>query len=158
MGLLSERKLTVSESCREAVDRLHETMKLLDLSLIDLAHKERRFTIAIALFSLWVGFGIADFVSAATVVYSIGQVSGMRPEHVFWNPEDGGVFINFTWFGLGLSISIVLSAVSLCFSLISSVSRRSARRRVKDMNEKLKEAKSGIVEACPIELWYSGEA
>jgi len=44
-------------------------MKLLALSQIDLAHKEKRFTVAVALFSLWVGFAVADFVSAATVVY-----------------------------------------------------------------------------------------
>ena len=154
---MSEGKMTVRQNCREAVDKLHEAMKLPELSRIDLAHKERPFTIAVALFSLWIGFGIADFVSAATVVYSVGPVVNMKPENVFWNPE-GGVLMNFTWFGLGLLISIVLSVLFLFYSLICSLSRRNARRKVKDMNQQLKDAKSAIVEVCPIELWYSGEA
>jgi len=132
-------------------------MKLLDLSQIDFTHKEKRFTIAVALLSLWIGFGIADFVSAATVVYSVGPVVDMKPENVFWNPE-GGVFINFTWFGLGLLISIVLSILFFFYSLFCSLSRRNARREIKEMNQQLKDAKSAIVEVCPIELWYSGEA
>lgn len=154
---MSEGKLTVSQNCREAVDKLHETMKLLDLSRIDLTHKEKRFTIAVALLSLWIGFGIADFVSAATVVYSVGPVVDMKPENVFWNPE-GGVFMKFTWFGLGLLISIVLSLLFFFYSLLCSLSRRNARKKVKEMNQQLKDAKSAIVEVCPIELWYSGEA
>ncbi|MDH5447422.1 MAG: hypothetical protein OEY24_01080 [Candidatus Bathyarchaeota archaeon] len=154
---MSEGKITVSRNCREAVDRLHETMKLLDLSQIDLAHKEKRYVIVVAIFSLWIGFAIADFVSAATVVYSVGPVTGMKPEYVFWNPE-GGIFISFTWFGLGLIVSIVFSLISLCYSVVCSFSRRAARRELKDLNVKLKEAKSVIVEVCPMELWYSGEA
>ena len=154
---MSEGKLTVSQNCREAVDKLHETMKLLDLSRIDLTHKERRFTIAVALLSLWIGFGIADFVSAATVVYSVGTVVDMKPESVFWNPK-GGVFMNFTWFGLGLLTSFVLSLLFFFYSLFCSLWRRNARKRVKEMNQQLKDAKSAIVEVCPIELWYSGEA
>ena len=87
--------MAISRNCRNAVNKLHETMKLLDLSQIDLTYKEKRFTIAVAILSLWIGFGIADFVSAATVVYSVGPVVGMKPENVFWNSE-GGVFSNFT--------------------------------------------------------------
>ncbi len=154
---MSEPKLTVSQNCREAVDKLHETMKTLDLSKIELEHKEKRFTIAVALLSLWIGFGIADFVSAATVVYSVGSVVNMKPENVFWSPE-GGVFMSFTWFGIGLLISIVLSILFFFYSLLCSLSRRNARRKVKEMNQQLKDAKSAIVEVCPIELWYSGEA
>lgn len=154
---MPEGKIIVHQNCREAVDKLHEIMKLLEISRIDLTHKEKRFTIAVALFSLWIGFGIADFVSAATVVYSVGQVVGLKPENVFWNPE-GGVLMNFTWFGLGLLISIALSLLCLFYSLICSLSRRDARKEVKKMNQQLKDAKSAIVEVCPIELWYSGEA
>ncbi|UCE96552.1 MAG: hypothetical protein JSV51_02840 [Candidatus Bathyarchaeota archaeon] len=154
---MSEGKVAVSKSCREAVDKLHETMKLLDLSQIDLTHKEKRFTIAMAVLSIWIGFGIADFVSAATVVYSVGPVVDMRPENVFWNP-DGGVYMNFTWFGLGLFFSVVLSLVFFIYSLFCSLTRRNARKKVKEMNQQLKDAKSVIVEVCPIELWYSGEA
>ena len=157
MNDFSEGNITVLQNCREAVDKLHETMKLLEFSRIDLTHKEKRFTIAVALFSLWIGFGIADFVSAATVVYSVGPVVGIKAENVFWNPE-GGVFVNFTWFGLGLFISIVLSLLCLFYSLLCSLSRRDARRKVKEMNQQLKDAKSAIVDVCPIELWYSGEA
>jgi hypothetical protein len=154
---MPEGKMTVHQNCRDAVDKLHETMKLLELSRIDLAHKDKRFTIAIALFSLWVGFGIADFVSAATVVYSVGPVVGMKPESVFLHPE-GGVIVNFTWFGLGLLVSVALSIFCLSYSLLCSRSRSNARRKVKEMNQQLKDAKSAIVKVCPIELWYSGEA
>ena len=131
---MSEGKVTVSQNCREAVNTLHETMKLLDLSQIDLNYKGRRFIIAVALLSLWIGFGIADFVSAATVVYSVGPVVDMKPENVFWNAE-GGVFINFTWFGIGLLISIVLSLLFFFYSLLCSRSRRNARRKVKEMTQ-----------------------
>ncbi len=154
---MSRQEETVHLKCRQAVDKLHETMKLLELSRIDLTHKQRRFTIAVALFSLWIGFGIADFVSAATVVYSVGPVVDLKPENVFWNPE-GGVLLNFTWFGLGLLISSVLSLICSIYSVLCSLSRRNARREVKELNQQLKDAKSAIVEACPMELWYSGEA
>ena len=154
---MSEKNAVVSKKCRDAVNRLHEVMKLLDLAQMNLNHKERRYTIAVALLSLWIGFAVADFVAAATVVYSIGPVTGMTPEDVFWNSE-GGVFMTFTWFGLGLVISIVFALLSLVYSVVCSLSRGVARKEIKEMYEKLKAAKSGIVEACPMELWYSGEA
>ena len=150
-------KGVVDRGCRDAVDGLHEVMKLLDLAKINLGYKDKRYTYAFAFFTLWIGFAVADFVAAATVVYSIGPVSGISPEHVFLTP-DGGIYMNFTWFGLGLVISVVLSLASLLYCLVCFWSRRGARKEVKELNEKLKEAKSAIVEACPTELWYSGEA
>jgi len=66
--------------------------------------------------------------------------------------------MNFTWFGLGLLISFVLPLFSTCHILSCSLSRKNARRKVKEMNERLKDAKSSIVEICPMELWCSGEA
>lgn len=154
---MSEKKVAVSRNCRDAVNRLHEVMKLLDLAQIDLGYKEKRFMIAITFFSLWIGFAVADFVAAATVVYSIGTATGMKPEHVFWNPE-GAVFTNFTWFGLGLVVSIAFALISLSYTVVCSLSRRAARKKVKELNEKLKDAKSAVVEVCPVDLWYSGEA
>ena len=150
-------EVTVSRNCRDAVNRLHEVMKLLDLAQIDLGYKEKRYTIAITFFSLWVGFAVADFIAAATVVYSMGAAVGMKPEHVFWNPE-GAVFTNFTWFGLGLVVSFAFALLALSYMVVCSLSRRAARRKVEEMNEKLKDAKSAIPEVCPMELWYSGEA
>ena len=147
----------VDRGCRDAIDGLHEVMKLLDLAQINLVYKDKRYTIAFAFLTLWIGFAVADFVAAATVVYSIGPVSGINPEHVFLNPE-GAIYMNFTWFGLGLVISFVFSLVSLCYCLFCFLSRRAARGKVRDLKEKLKEAKSAIVETCPTELWYSGEA
>ena len=154
---MSEKKVAVSRNCRDAVNRLHEVMKLFDLAQIDLDYKEKRYTIAITFLSLWVGFAVADFVAAATVVYSIGTATGMKPEHVFWNPE-GAVLLNLTWFGLALIITIAFALLSLSYSVVCSLSRRAARKKVKEMNEKLKGAKSAILEVCPAELWYSGEA
>jgi len=150
-------KIEVSRDCRDAVNRLHEVMKLLDLARINLNHKDKRYVIAIAFFSLWIGFSIADFVAAATVVYSMGPLTGVRPEDAFWDPE-GGIFMSFTWFGLALIVSIAFSILSLCYSVVCSLSRRAARKKVKDLNEKLKDAKSVIVKVCPMELWYSGTA
>lgn len=147
----------VDENCRNAVDGLHEVMRQLDLAKINLGYKDKRYTLAFAFFTLWIGFAVADFVAAATVVYSIGPVSGINPEEVFLTP-DGGIYMNFTWFGLGLVISLVLSLVCLCYCVICFWSRRGARKEVNDLNGKLKEAKSVIVAACPTELWYSGEA
>jgi len=132
-------------------------MKLLDLSRMNMEHKEKRYMIAFAFLSLWIGFAVADFVAAATVIYSMGHVSGMKPEYVFWNPE-GGVFMNFTWFGLGLVVSVAFALLALCYAVTCSLSRRKARKKVKELNEKLKDAKSAILEVCPMELWYSGEA
>jgi len=155
---LSEKKIVVSKNCRDAVKRLHEVMKLLDIAKIDLGYKEKRYSIAIAFFTLWVGFAFADFVAATTVVYStIGPVTGVKTENVFWNPE-GADFINFTWFGLALVISVAFSLFFLYYSRTCSLSRTAAREKVKEMNETLREAKSTILEVCPMELWYSGEA
>ena len=154
---LSKKKTVANRSCRDAVKRLHEVMKLLDIAKMNLGFKEKRYSIAIAIFSLWIGFAVADFVAAATVVYTIGPVTGMEPEHVFWNPE-GADFMNYTWFGLGLVVSIAFSLLSFCYSVVCSLSRKAARKKVKEMNEKLKDTKSAILEVCPMELWYSGEA
>lgn len=154
---LSEKKTVVSKNCRDAVKRLHEVMKLLDIAKIDLNYKEKRFSIAIAFFTLWIGFAFADFVAATTVVYTIGPATGTKTENVFWNPE-GADFMNFTWFGLALVISVAFSLISLYYSRACSLSRTAARKKVKEMNETLKEAKSAILEVCPMELWYSGEA
>jgi hypothetical protein len=129
-------------------------MKTMDLAQIRLDYKDKRFTIAVTFLSLWIGFAVADFLAAATVVYSVGSVAGIKPEYAFWSPE-GRVFMNFTWFGLGLLISILFTVLSLLYSLVCSLSRRAARREVINLNEKLKEAKSSVVEVCPIELWYS---
>ena len=150
-------KVEVSKDCREAINRLHEEMKLLELAQINLDHKDKRYTIAVTFLSLWVGFAIADFVAAATVVYSMGPVVGTAAEHVFRNPE-GGVFMNFTWFGLGLVICIAFALLCLCYSVVCSLSRRATRKELIEINQKLKDAKSAIVESCPMELWYSGEA
>lgn len=152
-----KKKVAVNRNCHDAVNQLHEAMKLLDLAQLSLDHKEKRFMVAFAFFSLWIGFGVADFVAAATVVYSMGTVIGIKPENIFWNPE-GGVFINFTWFGLGLVVSFAFILLALCFIVFCFLSRRKAREKVKEMNEKLKDAKSVIIEVCPMELWYSGEA
>ena len=154
---LSEKKVNVSKNCRDAVKRLHEVMKLLDLAKIELSYKEKRYSLAIAFFTLCVGFAFADFVAATTVVYSIGTATGVNSETVFWNPE-GADFLNFTWFGLALVISVVFSIISLYYARICSLSRTAARKKVKEMNETLREAKSAILEVCPMELWYSGEA
>ena len=154
---MSEKKSAVRRDCHVAVNRLHEVMKLLDLAQLSLDHKDKRFMIAFTFFSLWIGFAVADFVAASTVVYSMGDIIGIRPEHVFWSPE-GGVFINFTWFGLGLVVSVAFILLALCFTVFCFSSRRKAREKVKELNEKLKDAKSAIVEVCPMELWYSGEA
>jgi hypothetical protein len=154
---LSEKKTVASRSCRDAVKRLHEVMKLLDIAKIDLGFKEKRYSMAIAIFSLWTGFAVADFVAAATVVYTTGPVTGMEPEYVFWNPE-GADFMNFTWFGIALIVSVVLSFLSLCYTITCSLSRNAARKKVREMNETLRDAKSAILEVCPMELWYSGEA
>ena len=147
----------MSRDCHDAVNRLHEVMKLLDLAQLSLDHKDKRYMIAFASFSLWIGFAIADFVAAATVVYSMGTIIGIKPENIFWNPE-GGVFMNFTWFGLGLVVSVAFILLALCYTVVCSLFRRKARKEVKEMNEKLKDAKSAILEVCPMELWYSGEA
>ena len=147
----------VNKDCRDAINRLHEVMKLLDIAQINLNHKEKTYMIAVTFLSLWVGFAVADFVAAATVVYSMGHATGMKAEHVFWSPE-GGVFMNFTWFGLGLIICFAFALLSLCYVVVCSLSRRAARKKVKEMNEKLKDAKSAILEVCPMEFWYSGEA
>lgn len=154
---MPEKNVDVNKNCREAVNRLHEVMKLLDLARLNFEHKERRYSWAITLFSLWIGFAVADFVAAATVVYSVGPVTGMEPVYAFWNPE-GAEFMNFTWFGLALIISIAFALLTLCYSLVCALSLRAARREVKEMNHELKNAKSSIVEVCPMELWYSGEA
>lgn len=154
---LSKKNVAVSRNCRDVVNRLHEAMKVLDLAKMNLAYKEKSYTIAVAFLSLWIGFAVADFVAAATVVYSIGPVVGMKPEHVFWSPE-AGVFMNFTWFGVGLFVSIASTLLALPYAVFCSLSRRVARKKVKEMNEKLKDAKSAILEVCPMELWYSGEA
>ncbi len=154
---LSQKKVDVSKNCCDAVKRLHEVMKLLDIAKIDLSYKEKRYSIAIAFFTLWVGFAFADVVAAATVVYSIGPVTGVKTENVFWNPE-GADFLNFTWFGLALVISVAFSLFFLYYSRTCSLSRTAAREKVKEMNETLREAKSSILEVCPMELWYSGEA
>jgi len=71
-------------------------MRLLDTAQINLDHKEKTYTIAFALFSLCAGFMGADFVAAATVVYSVGPLTGMKAEHVFLNPE-GGIFRNLAY-------------------------------------------------------------
>ena len=154
---LSEKKIVVSKNCRDAVKRLHEVMKLLDIAKIDLGHKEKRYSIAIAFFTLFVGFTFADFVAAATVVYSIGPVTGVETENVFWNPE-GADFLNFTWFGLALVITVAFSLISFYYSRTCYLSRTAARKKFKEMNETLRQAKSAILEVCPMELWYSGEA
>jgi hypothetical protein len=154
---LSKKKTVANRSCRDAVKRLHEVMKLLDIAKMNLGFKEKRYSMAIALFSLWMGFAVVDFVAAATVVYTIGPVTGMEPEYVFWNPE-GADFMNFTWFGIALVVSIAFSVVSLCYTVVCSLSRKAAREKVKEMNETLRNAKSAIIEFCPMELWYSGEA
>jgi len=154
---LSEKKIVVSKNCRDAVKRLHEVMKLLDIAKIDLGYKEKRYSIAIAFFTLWVGFAFADFVAATTVVYSIGPATGVKTENVFWNPE-GADFLNLTWFGLAIVISVAFSLFFLYYSRTCSLSRTAAREKVKEMNETLREAKSTILEVCPMELWYSGEA
>ena len=120
---LSEKKIIVSENCHDAVKRLHEVMKLLDMAKIDLGYKEKRYSIAIAFFTLWVGFAFADVVAAATVVYSIGPATGVRTENVFWNPE-GADFMNFTWFGLALVISVAFSLIFLYYSRTCSLSRQ----------------------------------
>jgi hypothetical protein len=148
---------TVSKDCRSAVDRLHEVMKQLDLAKLNLDHKERRYTIAVAFLSLWIGFAVADFVAAATVVYTVGPVTGLTPDRVFLTP-DGAIFMNFTWFGLGLLISFIFALVSLGYGLVCSWSRKSARNAIRMLNTQLKDAKSAIVQGCPVELWYSGEA
>jgi len=154
---LSEKKVDVSKNCRDAVKRLHEVMKLLDLANIELNYKEKRYSLAVAFFTLCVGFVFADFVAAATVVYSVGSATGVNPETVFWNP-DGADFLNFTWFGLALVISVVFSIIAIYYARMCSLSRTVARKEVKEMNEELREAKSAILEVCPMELWYSGEA
>jgi len=154
---LSKKKTVANRSCRDAVKRLHEVMKLLDIAKINLDFKERRYSMAIAIFSLWIGFAVADFVAAATVVYTMGPVTGMEPEYVFWNPE-GADFMNFTWFGIALIVSVAFSFLSLCYTVVCSLSRKAAREEVKEMNETLRDAKSAILEVCPMELWYSGEA
>ena len=154
---LSKKNADVNRNCRDAVNKLHEVMKLLDLAKMNLEYNERRYSTAVTLFSLWIGLAVADFVAAATVVYSIGPVTGMKPEFAFWNPE-GAEFMNFTWFGLGLVLGIFFALISLCYSVACSLSLRATRKKVREMNEKLKEAKSSIIEACPMELWYSGEA
>jgi len=154
---LSEKKIVGSKNCRDAVKRLHEVLKLLDIAEIDFGYKEKRYSIAIAFFTLWVGFVFADVVAAGTVVYSIGPATGVKTENVFWNPG-GADFLNFTWFGLALVISVAFSLFFLYYSRICSLSRTAAREKVKEMNETLREAKSAILEVCPMELWYSGEA
>jgi hypothetical protein len=132
-------------------------MKQLDLAKLDMDHKYKRYTVAVAFLSLWIGFAVADFVAAATVVYTVGPVTGLTPEQVFLNP-DGAIFMNFTWFGLGLVISFIFAVFSLVYVVVCSWSRRSAREAVRTLNAELKDAKSAIVEVCPVELWYSGEA
>jgi hypothetical protein len=154
---LSQKKDAVNKNCRVAVNKLHEVMKLLDLAQLNLSQKEKRYMIAFTFFSLWIGFAVADFVAAATVVYSMGDVIGIRPENVFWNPE-GGVILGFTWFGFGLVVSFAFILLALCLTLFCSLSRSKARKEVKEMHKKLKDAKSAILDVCPMELWYSGEA
>ncbi len=154
---MSKKKTVANGSCRDAVKRLHEVMKLLDIAKMNLGFKEKRYSMAIAIFSLWIGFAVADFVAASTVVYTTGPVTGMEPEYVFWNPE-GADFMNFTWFGLGLVLSIAFSFLFLCYTVVCSLSRKAARKKVKEMSEMLREAKSAVLEVCPMELWYSGEA
>lgn len=154
---MPEKDDAATKKCREAVNKLHEVMKSLDLAHLNVQHGERRYSTAITLFSLWIGFAIADFVAAATVVYSVGPITGMEPIYAFYNPG-GAEFMNFTWFGLALIISVVFALVSLCYTLTCSVSLRSARNRLRETHQELKNAKSCIIEVCPIELWYSGEA
>ena len=154
---MAKEKGAVSRNCHDAVNKLHEVMKLLDIAKIEWGYKEKRYSLAIAFFTLWVGFAFADFVAATTVVYSIGPTTGVKPENVFWNPE-GADFMIFTWFGLALVISVVFSIISLYYARTCSLSRTAARKKVKEMNETLREAKSAILEVCPMELWYSGEA
>ena len=154
---MSEEKTVVNRDCRDAINRLHEVMKLLDITQINLNHKEKNYMIAVTFLSLWIGFAVADFIAAATVIYSMGHAAGIEPEHAFWNPE-GAVFMNLTWFGLGLIICLAFALLSLAYSVVCSLSRRAARKKVKEMNEKLKDAKSAILEVCPMEFWYSGEA
>ena len=122
-----------------------------------LDHKERTYMTAITFFLLFAGLAAADFLAAVTVVYSMGPSIGMKAEYVFLDPE-GGVFSNFTWFGLGLVVSVALTLVALCYCLVCSLSFKAERKKVEGMNEKLKDAKSAILEVCPMELWYSGEA
>ena len=42
----------VDRGCRDAVDGLHEVMKLLDLAKINLGYKDKRYTYAFAFFTL----------------------------------------------------------------------------------------------------------
>jgi len=152
-----EKEALVSKNCRDAINKLHEIMKSLDLAKMNLEHKDKAYSIAIASFWLWIGFAVADFVAAATVVYTMGPVTGIKAEDAFWVPE-GGIYMNLTWFGLGLVVTVAFTLICLCYLVICSLSRRAARRKVKEMNEKLKDAKSAILKVCPMELWYSGEA
>ncbi len=154
---MAEKNVAMNSKCREAVNQLHEVMKSLDLAHLNVQHNERRYSTAITLFSLWIGFAIADFVAAATVVYSVGPVTGMEPIYAFYNPN-GAEFMNYTWFGLALILSIAFALVSLVYTVACSLSLRAARNRLLKTHQELKSAKSSIVEVCPMELWYSGEA
>ena len=154
---MPEEKTEVNSTCRDAVNRLHEVMKLLDIAKLELDYKETKFTTAYTIFLVFVGLAAADFLAASTVVYSIGPTVGMNAENVFWDPV-GGVFMDLTWFGLGLVIAIAFALLTLCYSMVCSLSRRATRKKVIEMNKKLEDAKSAILEVCPMELWYSGEA
>lgn len=154
---MSEKETLISENCRDTINKLHEIMKLLDLAKINLEHKEKAHTKAVASLWLFIGLAITDFIAAATVVYTMGPITGIKAEHAFLNPE-GGVYMNFTWFGLGLVVTLALTLISLCYAVICSLSYRAAKKKVKETDEALKDTKSTILEVCPMELWYSGEA
>lgn len=152
-----KKEVPVSKNCRDTINKLHEIVKSLELAKVNLEHRDKAYTKAAAFLWLWIGFAVTDFIAAATVVYTISPITGIRVEHVFWNPE-GGVFMNFTWFGLGLVVSLAFALISLCYVVICSLSYRAARKKIEEINEGLKKTKSAILEVCPMELWYSGEA
>ncbi len=148
---MSKKEALVSKNCRDAINKLHETMKSLDLAEMDLGSKDKAYTRAISFLLIWIGLASAVFVAAATVFYSMGPITGIKPEHAFLNPE-GGVYMNFTWFGLGLIVNFAFSLISFCGVVVCYLSYRAAGKKVKEINEALKDAKSAILEICPVEV------
>jgi hypothetical protein len=60
---MPERDDDATKKCREAVNKLHEVMKSLDLALLNVQHNERRYSTAITLFSpLFLACAVSLFV------------------------------------------------------------------------------------------------